>query len=396
MTGTRYRLLETVRHYAVDRLAEAGEVEVLGRRHAEWYTEHARAYEAVASPEETMWLARGLAELDNLRAAVAFLVGHGDTDLAVQLVGRLWRLYPLWHPELLRWARQVLKLPGAADHHDVGYVHVIVASLAWITGDLDGTERAAGEALRCQLDEDAWSIAMINLRAVLGYRDDIDRQQALALQADEWVTRPANRVVRDVMSFSGELAGRPTGYDPIQLIADADATGIPHVRAFTRTIVALGMVGRDRSVDTVPLIIEALEIVEPGVNRSQVNLAHEILALVSATGPTSPVPGELPDRAAKALDLNREYPLALDFAILGMLVRARQLGRRSEAAMLAGYLTGRIDELAINPRSVPVIAGEPLDSFVTPETESEFERGRTMTRDALMAELARLAAEEPA
>jgi hypothetical protein len=290
----------------------------------------------------------------------------------------------------------VLALPGAADHHDVGYVHVIVASIAWITGDLDGTERAAGEALRCQLDEDAWFIAMINLRAVLGYRDDIDGQQALALQAGERVTRPANRVIRDVMSFSGELNGRPTGYDPIQLIADADATGIPHVRAFTRTIVALGMVGRDRSVDTVPLITEALEIIEPGVNRSQVNLAHEILALVSATGPTSPATGELADRAAKVLDLNREYPLALDFAIMGMLVRARDLGRRSEAAMLAGYVTGHIDEMAMNPRSVPVIVGEPLERFVTPATEVEFERGRSMTRDDLMAELERLATEAPA
>ena len=57
--ATRYRLLETLRHYAVDRLAEAGETETMGRRHAEWYTEMALGFKGVDTPDETQWLARG-------------------------------------------------------------------------------------------------------------------------------------------------------------------------------------------------------------------------------------------------------------------------------------------------------------------------------------------------
>jgi hypothetical protein len=41
------------------------------------------------------------------------------------------------------------------------------------------------------------------------------------------------------------------------------------------------------------------------------------------------------------------------------------------------------------------MSGGPLDRFVTPGTEDEFERGRSMSRDDLVAELERLAAEAP-
>ena len=37
---TRFRLLETLKLYALERLAEADETETVARRHAEWYADH--------------------------------------------------------------------------------------------------------------------------------------------------------------------------------------------------------------------------------------------------------------------------------------------------------------------------------------------------------------------
>ena len=67
--GTRYRLLDTVRHYAADRLAEAGGTEAARRRHAV-------AFLSLAERE------RGRAvlsrEQDNFRAALEWSLANGD------------------------------------------------------------------------------------------------------------------------------------------------------------------------------------------------------------------------------------------------------------------------------------------------------------------------------
>lgn len=92
----RYRLLETTRAYALERLAECGETEPMLRRHAE-------ALLALLAPFESddrQWLNAKAgrtaveAELDNLRAAFAWLgTGSYCDDLAVRLAGVS---YPVW------------------------------------------------------------------------------------------------------------------------------------------------------------------------------------------------------------------------------------------------------------------------------------------------------------
>ncbi len=86
----RYRLLESARAYALERLAAAGEADLLARRHAEFYAAQferwADALFAGALSEDAFIAARGL-ELDNLRAAMAWALGAaGDTDVALRLL----------------------------------------------------------------------------------------------------------------------------------------------------------------------------------------------------------------------------------------------------------------------------------------------------------------------
>jgi predicted ATPase len=87
---TRYRLLETIRQYAQERLEAAGEAGLVRRRHAEHCAGLAAAAGAgLRGREEVAWTDRVDTELDNLRAAVAWAVGTGDADLALRVVAPL-------------------------------------------------------------------------------------------------------------------------------------------------------------------------------------------------------------------------------------------------------------------------------------------------------------------
>ncbi|HSV71313.1 MAG TPA: winged helix-turn-helix domain-containing protein, partial [Methylibium sp.] len=90
----RYALSETARAYALDRLAEAGELEVLRARHAAALRHRfaATQHDWLRLPDAE-WLARYEPELDNLRAAIDWSVADA-AETAVALVGAA---APLWH-----------------------------------------------------------------------------------------------------------------------------------------------------------------------------------------------------------------------------------------------------------------------------------------------------------
>lgn len=78
----RYRLLETVRQYARDRLFEADEGERLRRRHREFFSRFWQdAAPGLSGPEQAAWLARLDAEYDNLRAALELSPAAAPTDI---------------------------------------------------------------------------------------------------------------------------------------------------------------------------------------------------------------------------------------------------------------------------------------------------------------------------
>lgn len=87
----RYRLLETVRQYAAERLAEAGEVEALRARHATCYLALAEEAEpALRGPEQSVWFARLEREHHNLRAALARFLERREAWAGLRLAGALW------------------------------------------------------------------------------------------------------------------------------------------------------------------------------------------------------------------------------------------------------------------------------------------------------------------
>ncbi len=153
-TGSRYRLLETIRQYCEQRLAELGETEQFRSRHCGFYAEllvdaaqgtqkaafGPHGARGVGPAQDAVWTLswtmgvgqrRLSIERDNVRTALANAVEAGDVARAVQIVanhphrdragvGRVGQVYVL--PAI-----RVLEMPGAADHPEYPRLLMVAA-----------------------------------------------------------------------------------------------------------------------------------------------------------------------------------------------------------------------------------------------------------------------------
>lgn len=86
----RYRLLETIRQYAREKLEQCEDAEEVHRRHGLYYADLAtEADRHVHGPGAAEWLARLISELPNLRAAVAWAISHDEVEVGLRLIGSL-------------------------------------------------------------------------------------------------------------------------------------------------------------------------------------------------------------------------------------------------------------------------------------------------------------------
>ena len=88
--GVRYRLLDTIRQYAQEKLEQSGEIEDVKRAHAEYFLALVEEAEPeLIGPREAEWFERLVEELDNFRAALSWASVHGEAELSLRLAGVL-------------------------------------------------------------------------------------------------------------------------------------------------------------------------------------------------------------------------------------------------------------------------------------------------------------------
>jgi predicted ATPase/class 3 adenylate cyclase/DNA-binding CsgD family transcriptional regulator len=90
---TRYRLLETVRQYALEKLAESDEADAVRARHRDHYTVMAALVDTPAPTDYEQRVEQAEIEIDNLRAAFGWSRENSDIELALALASAL---QPLW------------------------------------------------------------------------------------------------------------------------------------------------------------------------------------------------------------------------------------------------------------------------------------------------------------
>ena len=178
--STRYRLLETLRQYALERLDDADDPDVWRRRHAEHYADFAeQAGDGMLGPDELTWRPRAMKEVDNLRSAVSWSLDREDPDdreLAVRIVAGLSNEANSGRTlEVGAWAERALP---AAEHSTPQRRALVLNAAAWnalLTGDLELAQERGEAVLREEVVGFVHAIARVQLAYVAAIHDDYDR-----------------------------------------------------------------------------------------------------------------------------------------------------------------------------------------------------------------------------
>jgi non-specific serine/threonine protein kinase len=145
---TRFDMLETVRHYAQDRLVEAGEREALQARHLRYLTDMAGGLDSTRNDDDVHETMRRLeAEHDNLRAALAWCEAEPTRRLdGLRLAAQLnWFWWFRGHfMEGRAWLERLLAKVSPGERGEV------VAAALHTSGGLATYDDAAGGASRIE------------------------------------------------------------------------------------------------------------------------------------------------------------------------------------------------------------------------------------------------------
>jgi non-specific serine/threonine protein kinase len=196
---TRYRMLETVRQYACDRLCERGE-------EARWRSSHLVAYAALAEeffkqmlgPNQQSELSRIASEHDNLRGALAWAAESRPVE-GLRLAGRLNYFWLIGGhlSEGREWlARLLAAFPIDGPKSALAHGLYSAGLLATPQGDYDTGTRLLEESLALyrELDDAVYASnvldALINL---LNERGDFPGAEVLAREAVEYAQASGNR-----------------------------------------------------------------------------------------------------------------------------------------------------------------------------------------------------------
>jgi predicted ATPase/DNA-binding CsgD family transcriptional regulator len=215
----RYSLLETVRQFAVGRLAASGEETAVQARLLRWALEVARSAEAARpGAERAIWSSRLSAEQANLRAALSWALGGAEPEAGRELAARLAR----WWIATGRYSEAGQFMTTAADvpaEADPGIRVRMLLGAAWSAFHQGDNRRAAplaadGIACAQQAGEPQLEVWGRNLLAVLAWNAgdadrivaEIEASQALSGQADPGLAARAQVMLASAAFLSGDLA----------------------------------------------------------------------------------------------------------------------------------------------------------------------------------------------
>lgn len=146
---SRFRMLESLREFGLERLGAAGELDEARRLHAAFFLELAqRANSGLRGSEQETWFSRLEAEVGNFRAAFEWMLEAGQIEPAAQLAYALHWFWYLqgYHPEARTWLARIL---GAGEHLPPlirGRALTAHAIFMWTRGDHDAARRLLQEA----------------------------------------------------------------------------------------------------------------------------------------------------------------------------------------------------------------------------------------------------------
>ncbi|MGE2722332.1 ATP-binding protein [Mycolicibacterium celeriflavum] len=371
--ATRFRMLETIRQYGEEKLADWEETDALLIKHAYFYGDlSARAAERYYGPEQITWAKRINLERENIRTALATAIDKGHTQLAVQLVAD----HPHHHGysgtgevfEIRIPSTRVIELPGA--DQQPGYPRVLMAAAwhAYLRGDFD---RA-----------DEW------------------RRQAIEADAPHPDTSHRPRVAMDSCNLiamaalaSGDYSGAVSAYQSAAEMAAAD--GYPALAAVALAVsVNAALLGGREGTEEVARAEEALRLARRSGMHAAIVVSLNSLALALTDSDPSRAEALLQESVERCADPAEASPsgvltASLVAGRLGDWDLALRLGARSMqlerwvmaplqvAPCLAMYARALAER---DPEAAGVLLGAAYATFHRAAAESRTVGGRTPGR----------------
>jgi len=230
---TRYRLLETVRLYAQDRLVAAGEAEAVRTTHARWFLDHVESlghpgyWPSFASPALA-------AELDNVRQAADWWRAQERYDLLARVATGSFVDFEVQarFDETAEWVNVALAHEGDLPRALRARCHAAWAAVLEMRGEFYVANERARVAIALAGDPadagDAYALLAANLTWI-----DPDEAERLLARAAEWTTSLGSAAADFIRSERGMLLLARHDYDrAVAELSGARPEGFGRVATF--------------------------------------------------------------------------------------------------------------------------------------------------------------------
>ena len=285
--GSCYRLLDTIRQYAQERLEDSGDAPAVRRLHAHHYVERAKAAGPRLRSRDQIGCAEELArDTDNFRAALDWALETASPDHALPMVAALAVNGVSIGCAAWDWAEEATRIPGATTHRQFPAVAAWAAWGATMRLDFEHAAAYAASAEAAEAAQGTRDPAVCQGAATLAlFQGDLDLARH---HAQEWVSRA--RATGDAY----DLANALTMLAPTMQGSDR-AKGVSHLEeaihvardagiasALSYALIALaGTLGSEDDERVAVLLDEGLDAARRGGNRMMISSAAVLLGWIA-------------------------------------------------------------------------------------------------------------------
>ena len=404
----RYRMLETIRQYGLEKLTASGEVDAVRTRHLGYFVDFAEGIRTkLYRSDRARWLALVDAELDNVRAALNSSLQPGQAELGLRLFNALQFFWysRMYFKEVVDWVDRLAECSaadGPATNHRARSLYIGAIHAYYFDRPL--ARRLCDECLSMSRALDfhegaAWALTW------LGLFDRRKRDPDTASLFSE--SLGLGRCIQDPWRKALALTNCLVCYAGYEALMDRYESAETLVRECEREVAKIDndalYVGHCRAV-------QGTMAIRRGEFQRAQSLLDESLRLYRAAGSKFDIGGSLAQhgflalqqgdpmlalqRFRESLQLHRNYPKSpwITKVLAHLLIVHAACGRWAVAAQLAGVLTGARKAEHVSATAPPELSGRlakayeeavahTLAALGEPAFNDERDAGRQMTRE---------------
>jgi len=262
----RYTMLETIRQFAEEQLAESAYGEEARERHASYFADQAEAaFELWRSPEQAQAYQFVDDEIANVRAAFRWAVDHGRADPAIRIAACVHQAARMrLRTETFGWAAEVADLARSIEHRKLPLLLTMAADSAWGLGLLDDAKRYGHEAITLADDPRyepcVWAYADLALIAV--FEGDVATSVELFRTGAAHPADRRDRLNLAYVIFAGGVVGPQLPDAELdEAMSQINAAGVPLAIGFALLGRAAGVARHDPAA-AIELYQRAIDLFE--------------------------------------------------------------------------------------------------------------------------------------